>query len=200
MSQKYCTQCGSVLEPGSRFCTGCGTMVEQQPVNQAPVYQQLANRAPAYQQTGNWNGTSAVNNSYGAYPYGYAPAANRAPAEYVSKREYRRNCTDERYRKNLRNCAIWMYILCGVNAVIHLLVSPADIVIDAVNLALILGIHLGKSKGCAIALLCVSIVCVILTLINTGKFGGWWWIIASIGAISTFSGVDKEYEAIYGAR
>lgn len=190
MSQKYCTACGGVLEPGSKFCTNCGTMVEQQPVNQAPVYQQA----------GNWNGVPAANNLYGANPYGYAPAANRTSAEYVSKREYRRICTNAEYLKSLKTCAIWLYVVIGLNVIIDLIMQPIELVVVAVDLALVLGIHLGKSKGCAIALLCVSIVCVLLTLINTGRPGGWWWIIASIGAIRAFSIADREYESIYGAR
>ena len=188
MSQKYCTQCGSVLEPGSRFCTGCGTMVEQQPVSQAPVYQQA----------GSWNGVPASNNPYGANPYGYTPAANRAPAEYVSKGQYRRICTNAEYLKSLKTCAIWLYILCGLNAAIQLLTDPVGLVVVVIDLALVLGLHLGKSKGCAIALLCFSIICVVMMLINTGRPGGWWWIIASVGAIRTFAIADREYESVYG--
>lgn len=179
MPQKYCAQCGETLTPDSKFCTGCGTMVEQQTVNQQP---------------GNWDGVPAANNPYGAYSYGCPPA------EYVSKGQYRRICTNAEYLKNLKTCAIVLYVLTGLNAVIQLLTAPTGLVVVALDLALVLGIHLGKSKGCAIALLCISIVSVILALIYAGRPGGWMWIIASIAAIRAFSAADREYESIYGIR
>lgn len=189
MAQKYCTQCGEILEPGSKFCTGCGRMVEQQ----------TQSDPAAYQQTGNWNGTPTANEPYGMNSYGYPPVTNRPPVTgSVTKREYRKLCTNGQYLKELKSSAIALYVLIGLNTVLALLTEPLGLIDVVIYLALTLGMHMGKSKGCAIAVLCYSVFNIVLTLIVSAKITGWLWIIAAIGAIRAFCVADREYESVYG--
>ena len=45
--RKFCTVCGSHLEPGAKFCTNCGTKVEV--VTAAPVTPSIVNNNPVGQ-------------------------------------------------------------------------------------------------------------------------------------------------------
>lgn len=185
--EKYCSYCGAILTPGAKFCSGCGRSLNQQaaPRNQVPQ------NAGGYQ-------------SYGANQGGYTPAANQnyyqpPMMQKPTKKEYRKICTNEKYRKDLKSSAIALYVLTVLNALIAIAANPGALLDTAIFLALTLGMHLGKSKGCAIGLLCFAIFSVVIMLISTGSLGGWLWVIAAIGGLRAFSAADKEYEAAYGA-
>ena len=68
-----------------------------------------------------------------------------------------------------------------------------------IAVVLALGMHLGKSKACAVGVLLYGIFCIAVTLATTGNVGGWLWIIAAISGIKAFSAADKEYDMIYGS-
>lgn len=175
----YCPKCGKELEDGSQFCAYCGAKIEEQteyanyytPQQAAPAYQQSA---PTYQPT--------------------TPVFNRAA---VSKKEFIEKYAPAQLKKNLKSMAIVCYILSAISAVtsVALTGNPLALIDVALLLGLTLGMHLGKSKGCAIALLVVSILEVILTTVTTGMPSGWWWIIASASAVSSFVKIDKAYDA-----
>lgn len=66
-------------------------------------------------------------------------------------------------------------------------------IIDALVLAgLALGMHLAKSKVCAILILILSVVEVVASIMY-GAFP-FWWLIAGISAVVTFSKIDKQYK------
>lgn len=79
---------------------------------------------------------------------------------------------------------------------ISLLVSPFGLIDSVVFLALTLGMHLGKSKGCAIGMLVYAIFTVIAGLVAYGTFGGWLWIIAGVNALIVFNNADKRYKEL----
>lgn len=172
----YCPKCGKEVENGASFCGACGAKIETQP-EYGSDYQQQA--APAYT-----NADPAYANA--------APMINRSA---VSKKEFIKKYGSEKLRKNINSMSIVCYILAAISVGFGV-TSTGDFwsLIDvAILVGLTLGMHLGKSKACAILLLIVSIIECILTSIMLGRPAGWWWIIASASALSSFVKLDKEY-------
>lgn len=128
--------------------------------------------------------------TYEQYDSGYS----RIPAGCTLK-DYRKNYASEPLKKSIKTWSIVAYILVGVNVLLALLVNPLALIDSALLLGLTLGIHLGKSKGCAIALLVYAIYNTVITLISSGSIGGWWWIVAAVSFLSTFKKIDEEYKA-----
>lgn len=128
--------------------------------------------------------------TYEQYDSGYS----RVPAGCTLK-DYRKNYASEPLKKSVKTWSIVAYILVGVNVVLALLVNPFALIDSALLLGLTLGIHLGKSKGCAIALLVYAIYNTVITLISSGSLGGWWWIAAAVSFLSAFKKIDDEYKA-----
>ena len=179
MTEKYCAHCGEILVPGSKFCSGCGRPVGQHAApsqntnSRSNVYQPPVEIQPPYQ-----------------------PPVVRSS---MTKKEFRKTCTNETYRKELKSSAITMYVLTVINALVAIGTNPVALVDAAIFLVLALGMHLGKSKFCAVGVLLYGIFCIAVTLATTGNIGGWLWIIAAISGIKAFGTADKEYEMIYGS-
>ncbi len=107
---------------------------------------------------------------------------------------YRKQYAAPEHYKSLRTYAIIGYVLCGLNLLLVFLGNIFGIVDVIVWMALLLGVHLGRSKGCAIALMVYSVVSMILGLILSGSLGGWLWLILGYGFTSTFKKIDKDYQ------
>jgi len=176
--EKYCAHCGESLVPGSKFCSGCGR--------------------PVGQNTASNRNTDSWNNSYQP-PVEIQPPYQELVAQSMTKKEFRKSCTNEKYRKELKSSAIAMYILTAINVLVAIGTNPAALIDAAIYLALALGMHLGKSKACAVGVLIYAIFCIVVTLATTGNFGGWLWILAAISGIKAFGAADKEYDMVYGA-
>jgi len=68
-----------------------------------------------------------------------------------------------------------------------------------VLLGLTLGMHLGKSRGCAIAIFVVSIIEVIVSL-QIQAFP-WVWLVVGISSLVIFNKIEKQYKAfLYNQR
>lgn len=180
-----CRQCGMRMAPGVKFCSVCGTPASAPAPNPAaaPGY----NAAPGYAPAGN-----------GATPpvptWQPTPQANPLPVgQHVSKGEFRKSYASEHLRKQIRNIAIFGYVLCGLLAVMGIFLNWLSLIDAVIYLALNLGMHLGKSKGCAIAILAYGVVGLVASLIASGSIGGWGWIIIGIVALNTFKKIDEEY-------
>ena len=200
VNRKFCTNCGAPLAQGMKFCNHCGTPVPQQaaPVRNAP--QQSAPNNYSYGSQPNYNQASrpAYNQSaQSTYHYSAQQAAPVHAAEPMTKKQYRKTCTNPDYLKKVKSNAILIYVLVGLNVLLAFVTTPLAILDAVINLALALGMHLGKSKGCAVAILVYAILSMAMMLIS-GSMGGWLWLIAGIGAVKAFSVADKEYESIYG--
>lgn len=193
-TRKFCNNCGAPLQPGVKFCTYCGTPVPQQaaPVRNTPPQQSAPNP---------YNyGTQPAANQGNQNSYSYA-AQNAAPvhaAEPMTKAQYRKVCTEPKYRKSLKTNAIVMYVLAGLNLLLSIATNPFGLLEVAITLGLTLGMHLGKSKGCAIGLLVYGIVNIVILLVLNGSISGWLWLVLAISSLRAFSIADKEYESIYG--
>lgn len=110
-----------------------------------------------------------------------------------TKKEYRKNYTSAQMKKNLKTWSIFAYVLVGVNVLLAVFVDWTILLDAAILLGLTLGVHVGKSKGCAIALLVYSILSCLIALIMNGSPSGWWWIVLAVSYITTFKKIDEEY-------
>ena len=189
MTAIYCANCGEILVPGAKFCSGCG--------------KPIANKPAPDQNINSWGGFPVTYGNSNQDDFFSAPVAQQPPFQAapqpMSKKEFRKVCQNEKYRKDLKSSAIFLYILSVVNALVAIAANPVALVDTGIYLVLILGMHLGKRKGCAVGVLLYAIFCTVVTMATTGQFGGWLWLIAAIGAIKAFGIADKEYDMIYGA-
>ena len=110
----------------------------------------------------------------------------------TSKKEYYKKYAGESFYMNLRVMAIFGYILCGISLV-SLLINPLALVDLFICLGLVLGMHLGRSKGCAIGITIYAAVNTVVMLIMTGTLGGWAWLIVGIYSLIIFNNADKRY-------
>lgn len=136
---------------------------------------------------------------------GETPVAEETPygqdfanyqTEYVSKKEFLKN--NEGLKKTVKTASIVGYVLVGIN-VISLIFNFFAIFDIAILLGCTLGVHLKKSKGCAIAILVYGIISCIIGLVSAGTPTGWGWIVIAIVYLVAFNKAEKEYKAIYGA-
>lgn len=110
----------------------------------------------------------------------------------ITKKEYFQKYAGDSFRSNVKVIAIIGYIMCGI-AAMTALVAPLTLIDAAIYLALVLGMHLGKSKPCVIGLLVLSAFSVIVNLVLTGTLAGWGWVIIGIYAAVVFSNAEKRY-------
>ena len=113
----------------------------------------------------------------------------------ISKKEYADYYAPEKIRKEIRSIAICGYVSVGISLVLSFaLGSFLGIFAMAVVLGCIIGMHMMRSKGLAIAWLVLSIIDVISTAAITGSIGGWLPLVASVLAVKTMSELDKSYD------
>ncbi len=118
--------------------------------------------------------------------------AEEPQAKYASKKEFLKKYAPESFYVNVRVCAICGYVLCGL-AALPALVNPFVLVDVAIYLALLLGMHLGKSKGCAIGILVYAIFGTVLNLIVNHALLGWGWLIIGVLSVIIFGNAEKVY-------
>ena len=124
----------------------------------------------------------------------FASGYSSIPAGCTLK-EYRKNYASAPLKKNIKTWSIVAYVLVGLNAVIAIALNPWMLLDTALLLGLSLGVHLAKSKGCAIALLVYSGINAVIGLIGSGTVSGWWWIVLAVSYLGTIKKIDAEYKA-----
>lgn len=123
-------------------------------------------------------------------------AAEGIPAGVqVSKREYLKKYAGDSFNTNLRTTAIVGYVLCGIQA-LTILANPYVLADLAICLSLTLGMHLGRSKGCAIGILVYAVVSMLIGLLSSGVLGGWGWLIVGIYGLVIFNNAEKRYKEL----
>lgn len=166
----FCTNCGAQIPDTALFCSVCGT--------------RRLNNDTQNEMQSNYEHASVFPSPTDAS----LPPSGQA----VSRKEFINKYAQPSLRKSITNIAILCYVCAGLTFVVSCIVNPAGI-IDALILAgLALGMHLAKSKVCAILIFVLSIAEVIFSLV-VGAFPVW-WLIAGISAVVVFSKIDKEYK------
>ena len=112
----------------------------------------------------------------------------------MSKKEFIKTYEDGALVKSIRVAAILCYVCAGITAAAAVFSNFYGLIDACLLLGLALGMHIGKSKVCAILILILSVFEVVFAIIVTHTFSGWLWVVAGILAVSAFSKADKEYK------
>ena len=172
----YCKSCGTQMPANTMFCSVCGqkrdSVIAAQPAN-TPVEQTQQPQTVS--------------------PFDAQATASYPPAGvYVARKEFIEKYAQPSLRKNIKSIAILCYVCAGLTFLMSIAVNPYGIIDALVLLGFALGMHLAKSKVCAILILVLSIIEVILSLM-VGAFP-FWWLIAGISAVVTFNKIEKQYK------
>lgn len=172
----FCNGCGNRMPDGAQFCPVCG-------------------QGRSNANSGAVNASNAVPNEQ-AFQQSSFDATDETPlppAGYpVSRKEFIDKYAQPSLKKNITSIAILCYVCAGLTFVASCLLNPFGI-IDAVILAgLALGMQLTKSRVFAILILVFSIIEVLISLAS-GAFP-FWWLIAGVSAMVTFSKIEKQYK------
>ena len=173
----FCTSCGAQMPDGTLFCSVCGQkreVVQSAPSNNTYVQEQQ----PQPQYTNPFDAQATAT---------YPPAG-----QYVSRKEFIDKYVQPSLRKNIKSIAILCYVCAGLTFLMSIAVNPYGIIDALVLLGFALGMHIAKSRVCAILILVLSIIEVIVSLI-VGAFP-FWWLIAGISAVITFNKIEKQYK------
>lgn len=112
----------------------------------------------------------------------------------VTKKEYIKNYADEKMIKDIKKSAIVGYVCSGITAVLGIAMFNIGIIVEVlIMIGLLLGMHLGRKKWCAMTYLIIAIIDCIVSMVFTGSPSGWLVIVAGIWAVSTFNKIDKAY-------
>lgn len=109
----------------------------------------------------------------------------------VTPAQYRRDYAPQRFHKDVKSLCIAGYVLIGISTVSALVSNPVALVDSVLMLALVLMIHLRKSRSCVIGLLSYSIFNCVVGMILYGMPAGYLWIILSIALHAHFNQADK---------
>ena len=172
-----CPNCGKEITDESASCQFCGAAVTTQ------AQPEFGNNYEAAQPTAAFAGNPSV----------LQPPVDRRS---VSKKEFIEKYAPVALKKQINSAAIICYFCSAITIGFSFFTNEYwyySLIDVAILLGLTLGMHLGKSKACAILLLVVSILEVVLTVVSTGTVAGWWWILASFSAVSAFNKLGKQY-------
>lgn len=170
----FCNVCGNQLLEGALFCSACGQRCVQA-VSDIMQIQKATQNNFSQSNTFHYNVESPLP------PSGYP----------VSRKEFINKYAQPSLKKNITSIAILCYVCAGLTFVVSCLLNPLGIIDALVLASLALGMHLVKSKACAILIFILSIVEVLLSLVS-GSFP-FWWLIAGISSVITFNKIEKQY-------
>ena len=113
-------------------------------------------------------------------------AEDRVKEQYGDKQLTKKEFLDlpamKSSKSNIVTCGIVLDVLGVIN--IGLQIYAGNLPIDGILLILLgLGIHLGKSRVCAILCTAYGVFNVIYMTVTMGRFAGWWILLIAIYAI-----------------
>lgn len=186
-----CPNCNAPNNDTSAFCLNCGARLAApqpmpQPMQQMPMPQPMPQAAGVQ----------------------YQATQTMLPPN-MDKRTFYKQGVPASVRSNIIGAGVLGYIISGifvVQAVMAFLSSSylydstamgLLILLDAaIYLGLSLGVHLGKSRVCAILMAAYTVFAIVMNFVNTGSFSGYIQIVASICAIMAtfkFQKMWKDY-------
>lgn len=148
----------------------------------------------------NPNRTADQSDVFAEYDTPYVSTSTSTITRDISFKEfYQKHCSAS-VKKNINGASILLYFCSAITLLVSFAATAlgVDIMAAALDafllLGLALGIHIGKSRVCAVIVLVYSILNCLYALISTGKMSGYLIIIAGIYAtIYTFK-ARKEYK------
>ncbi len=173
----FCISCGTEQPEGVDICISCG----------APIAQTQTQVPPA--QFGNPNEPYVYNPESPFNPDG-TPVP--IPGQPVSRAEFINTYAPKSIKKDIVNIAVVCYVCAGATFLLSLFTNPWGIIDALVLLAPAIGMHIKKSRACAIAIFVISIIeCIIGLLAGSVPY---LWLIAGIFAFITFNKIEKKYK------
>lgn len=160
-----CKSCGRANEQGAKFCKSCGAPLEggvdvQQ--NNKVGYQQKNMGYQQYDMSGNMNfGTTRM-----------------------TKEEFNQCANIKTIIKNITIAAIITYVIGAISLITNVILGGnifglLDVIIV---IGLGVGVHVAKSRACAVVLLVYSVFNMIYMLLLAGMPGGWLILVCGIYA------------------
>ena len=136
-----------------------------------------------------------------AQPARSAAAPSQAvPAEGLTLKSFVETVAEPRIRRSITAAAIILYICCAVTLAVAIIAGNYGVLINvAVILPLTILMQVKKSKGVAIALVCISALEFALTTFMTGKPGGWLLLLGSVSGLLALLQAEKAYKTYIGA-
>lgn len=194
-----CQHCGSQLAEGVQFCTNCGTSLSQ-PAAGNQFYQEQQPQANQFNQQPQGNpyvqGNAGIPNPSNPYmqsnasnPYGQpAQGPTTQHMAGLTQAQFAKHPNMKKITGNIKAAGILFYICGGFTALTMFLTGNLLTLINIfIVVGLGLGVHIAKSRVCAIIVLVYSLYNLIYMLIATGRPGGYLIVAAGITAvIATF--------------
>lgn len=110
----------------------------------------------------------------------------------VSRKDFINLYAQPSFKKDIKSIAILCYVCAGITFIVSCAFNPFGIIDALALLGLALGMHLAKSRVCAILVFVLSIIEVILSL--TVGMIPIWWLVAGIYALVVFNKIEKQYK------
>lgn len=115
--------------------------------------------------------------------------------EGTTLQEYYKKYAGDTFYNHLKITAICAYVLCGILA-LTVLLNVFAIIDLAIYLGLSVGMHLGRSRGCAIGIFAYAVLGFVVGLVMAGTIGGWGWLAIGICALILFNNGKKRYQEL----
>ena len=150
-----CKSCGRANELGARFCKSCGAPLESDESMQQNNTNQSEN-------------VCQQNNQY------VMPESMYSGTTRMTKKEFNECANIKSITKNITAAAIINVVMAG---------NIAGLVDVMIVVGLGLGIHLAKSRACAVIITAYSIINFIYVILLSGMPGGWLIIVCGVYSI-----------------
>lgn len=124
----------------------------------------------------------------------FPKTTTNSESRVITKKEYIKNYADEKMIKDIKKAAIVGYICSGITAILGIVMVNIGIIVEVlIMIGLLLGMHLGRKKWCAMTYMCIAILDCVVSMVLTGSPSGWLVIVAGIWSVNTFNKLDKAY-------
>lgn len=113
----------------------------------------------------------------------------------ISFRKFVNEIADPKIKKEINVAGVLGYILAAINLVVAILVNPIGIIDVCLITGFTLGIHIGKSRVCAVLFLIYGGINFIMLTVQYGKPAGYWGFAIGICAVIELFKAHKQYKA-----
>lgn len=164
-----CGNCGNYVQDGAPNCPNCGAPMGMNPngMNQPPM---------GMNPGGMYQGPMGMNpGGMNQPPMGMNPGGMYQGPMGMTKKQFYNHPAMKTIKTNIISCGVIGYVLTGLNLLMAFLLpsSGANLLDTLLILGLSLGLHLGKSRVCAILMAVYGMYNIIIALIVFHRLSGW---------------------------